>query len=174
VAGWVAKPDDGVGAEGCCYFPDARQTLAYVQSQKKKMVIQEFIPGIAASMSLLCHAGQVRLLASNRQLFRFTAGKGHLDSVVVNGLPQYSSQFETLAKDIAGVLPGLQGYVGVDVIVSDKGPLVVEINPRLTTAYAGLRQSLGSNPAEWILSIFRTGHLPECNPLNRMPVTVSI
>lgn len=174
VAGWVAKPDDGVGAEGCCYFPDAQQTLAYVQSQKKRMVMQEFIPGIAASMSLLCHAGQVRLLASNRQLFRFTAGKGHLDGVVVNGLPQYSDRFETLAKDIAGVLPGLQGYVGVDVIVSDNGPLVVEINPRLTTAYAGLRQSLGSNPAEWILSIFTTGHLPECNPLGRMPVTVSI
>ena len=173
-AGWVAKPDDGVGSEGCCYFPDARQTLAYIQSQKKRMVVQEFVPGIAASMSFLCHSGQARLLASNRQLFRFTAGKGHLEGVVVNGLPRYSVQFEILAKDIADILPGLRGYVGVDVIISDNGPLVVEINPRLTTAYAGLRQSLGANPAEWILSIFRTGQLPEINPLDRMPVTVSI
>jgi len=172
--GWVVKPDDGVGAEGCCYFPEARQVLAYVQSQKKRMIVQEFIPGIAASMSLLCYGGQARLLASNRQLFRFTVGTGHLDGVVVNGLPQYTDQFSTLAQDIAGAIPGLHGYVGVDVIVSDQGPLVVEINPRLTTAYAGLRQSLGYNPAEWILSIFRTGSLPECNLLNQAPVTVSL
>lgn len=172
--GWVVKPDDGVGAEGCCYFTEARQALAYVQSQKKKMIVQEFIPGIAASMSLLCYDGRARLLASNRQLFRFVAGTGHLDGVVVNGLPQYTDQFKTLANDIAGAIPGLQGYVGVDVIVSDTGPLVVEINPRLTTAYAGLRQSLGSNPAEWILSVFRTGYLPECSLLNQVSVTVSI
>ena len=173
-AGWVVKPDDGVGADGCCFFPDARQALAHVQSQRKKTIVQKFIPGIAASMSLLCYKGQVRLLASNRQLFRFTAGTGHLDGVVVNGLPQYTDQFKTLAEDIAHALPGLQGYVGVDVIVSDNGPLVVEINPRLTTAYAGLRQSLGRNPAEWILSLFRTGQLPEFNLLNQVPVTVSI
>ena len=173
-AGWVAKPDDGVGAEGGCYFPDARQAFAYVHSQGKKMVVQEYFSGIAASMSLLCYGGQVRLLASNRQLFRFIAGKGQLDGVVVNGLPQYNDQFKTLAKNICDVVPGLQGYVGVDVIVSDDGPLVVEINPRLTTAYAGLRQSLGSNPAEWILSTFRTGHLPEFSLLNQAPVTVSI
>ena len=173
-AGWVAKPDDGVGAEGCCYFQDARQAFAHVHAQRKKMVVQEYISGIAASMSLLCHGGQARLLANNRQLFRFIEGKGQLDGVVVNGLPQYNDQFKTLANDIARSLPGLQGYVGIDVIISDNGPLVVEINPRLTTAYAGLRQSLGSNPAEWILSIFRMGYLPEFSILNQAPVTVSI
>jgi predicted ATP-grasp superfamily ATP-dependent carboligase len=173
-AGWVAKPDDGVGSEGCCYFPDARQTLEYIQSQRKRMIVQKFVPGIPASMSLLCHAGQVRLLACNRQLFRFTEGKGHLEGVVVNGLPEYFDQLETLAQGITDIFPGLQGYVGVDVIIADNDPLVVEINPRLTTAYAGLRQSLGANPAEWVLSVFKTGHMPEIDLLDRIPVTVCI
>ena len=172
--GWVVKPDDGVGAEGCYHFLDLQQMLAYVKSQENHVFVQEFIPGIAASMSLLCHEGQVRLLASNRQLFQFTAGQGHLQGVVVNGLMQYSSQFAAMAKDIADSLPGLHGYAGVDVVISEHGPLAVEINPRLTTAYAGLRQSLGSNPVEWILSTFRTGHLPEFKMTNSEPVTVSI
>ena len=172
--GWVAKPDDGVGAEGCCYFPDLEQMRTYVKSQKKKLVIQEFIPGIAASMSLLCHAGRAHLLASNRQMFHFSNGRGHLQGVIVNGLPEYATQFDKIGNDIAGSLPGLSGYVGVDVVISESGILVVEINPRLTTAYAGLRRSLGKNPAEWILSIFETGHLPELEMMHGLRVTVSL
>jgi len=174
LTGWVVKPDDGIGAEGCYYFPDARQVVVCIQAQSKRMIVQKYIPGISASMSVLCHGGRARLLASNRQIFRFTHGKGHLEGVVVNGLPEYFIQFESLATDITDSLPGLQGYVGVDVIISDNGPLVVEINPRLTTAYAGLRQSLGINPAEWILSMFRTGKMPETSLPEPVPVTVSI
>lgn len=172
--GWVVKPDDGVGAEGCCFFPRLEQMLTYVRSQKKRMIIQEFIPGIAASMSILCHAGRALLLASNRQMFHFSNGRGHLQGVIVNGLPEYATQFNEIANDIADSLPGLSGYVGVDVVISDNGPLVVEINPRLTTAYSGLRRSLGKNPAEWILSIYETGFLPELEMMHGLPVTVSL
>ena len=38
---------------------------------------------------------------------------------------------------------------------------VVEINPRLTTSYVGLRQSLDLNPAELILSIWQNREFPE-------------
>ena len=172
--GWVVKPDDGVGAEGCYHFTDIQQMRNYVKLQKRQVIVQEFIPGIAASMSLLCHEGKAQLLASNEQLFQFRGGKGHLQGVVVNGLKQYTSQFGDMGNDIAGSLPGLKGYVGIDVVISENGPLVVEINPRLTTAYTGLRHSLGINPAEWILSIFKTGHLPAPENTNGMPVTISI
>jgi len=173
-SGWVVKPDDGVGAEGCFHFMEKKQMLDYMKSQKKRMVVQEFVPGIAASMSVLCHDGQAQLLASNRQLFSFNEGKGHLQGVVVNGLPQFADHFEDLAKNIAGCLPGLRGYVGIDVVIGDNGPLVVEINPRLTTAYAGLRRSLGKNPVEWILSTFKTGYLPAGKKIHGIPVTVNM
>jgi predicted ATP-grasp superfamily ATP-dependent carboligase len=45
----------------------------------------------------------------------------------------------------------LWGYVGVDLVLADAGPIVLEINPRLTTSYCGLRDALGINPAALVL-----------------------
>ena len=36
-------------------------------------------------------------------------------------------------------LPGLRGYVGVDVVLTASDAVVIEVNPRLTTAYLGVR-----------------------------------
>jgi predicted ATP-grasp superfamily ATP-dependent carboligase len=49
-------------------------------------------------------------------------------------------------------VPGLRGYVGVDVMLSDAGAVVIEINPRLTTAYLGIRQAVRENVAELALA----------------------
>jgi predicted ATP-grasp superfamily ATP-dependent carboligase len=51
-------------------------------------------------------------------------------------------------------VPGLRGYVGVDLIVPAKESapvIVVEINPRLTTSYLGYRALTQGNLAEWLL-----------------------
>ena len=64
----------------------------------------------------------------------------------------YWPQFEFIANRIAQTLPDLAGYVGIDVIVDDDEIIVVEINPRLTTSYIGLRESIGANPAELIIN----------------------
>jgi tyramine---L-glutamate ligase len=45
--------------------------------------------------------------------------------------------------------------VGVDIIVTPAGPVVIEINPRLTTSYVGLKASIGRNPAGLILSLLQ-------------------
>ncbi|HEU5303158.1 MAG TPA: ATP-grasp domain-containing protein, partial [Gemmatimonadales bacterium] len=45
------------------------------------------------------------------------------------------------------------GYVGVDLILTRHGPAVLEINPRLTTSYCGLRQAVGVNTAAVVLSL---------------------
>jgi predicted ATP-grasp superfamily ATP-dependent carboligase len=52
------------------------------------------------------------------------------------------------------VLPGLDGYVGFDLIVPAKSPdhpLLVEVNPRLTTSYLGYRALAAENLAERLL-----------------------
>ena len=57
--------------------------------------------------------------------------------------------------------PGLDGFIGIDVILTEEGPVVVEINPRVTTAYAGLRQALGLNPATLLPALAAgTGEAP--------------
>jgi predicted ATP-grasp superfamily ATP-dependent carboligase len=50
------------------------------------------------------------------------------------------------------VIPGLAGYVGIDLLLPDGGdPLIVEINPRLTTSYVGYRRIYSTPiPQRWL------------------------
>jgi predicted ATP-grasp superfamily ATP-dependent carboligase len=61
-------------------------------------------------------------------------------------------------------VPGLRGFVGVDVVVGDDpdggGDAVIEINPRLTTSYAGLRQVARFNLAAALLAVAEGGDPP--------------
>ena len=129
--------------------------------------------GIAASLSIVCHQGRAILLACNRQQFKFDHGYGKLHSITVNALVKYWKQFYTIAKGIAKVEQGLSGYIGVDLIVAATGEvIVVEINPRLTTAYVGLRRSILKNPAPYILSYCRDYQLAEIDPTCVQPIDV--
>jgi ATP-grasp domain-containing protein len=60
---------------------------------------------------------------------------------------------EPLPRAIAGTIPGLAGYVGVDLIFTPLGPIVVEVNSRLTTAYVGLTEAVDINVAAVILGV---------------------
>jgi predicted ATP-grasp superfamily ATP-dependent carboligase len=83
-------------------------------------------------------------------------GKLHLDGLTVAALPVDDSH-RRLARAVARALPGLWGYAGVDFVRGADGPVVVEINPRLTTSYCGLRRALGSNVAAWVLALTQRG-----------------
>ncbi len=171
--GWVIKPDDGVGGEGCYLFTDLsalQQHITFLSS--KNFIVQEYIPGIPASISMLCLNGQACVLGCNEQLFAFENGKGHLSGVVVNNMQEYQQEFEKIAREVANAIDGLAGYVGVDLVITEQGPVVIEINPRLTTAYAGLASSLGENPAEMIMTLMQNGRFPELHEVNYQPVTV--
>ena len=44
-------------------------------------------------------------------------------------------------------MPGLQGYVGVDLVLGEETCWLIEINPRPTTSYVGLRRVIDLNMA---------------------------
>jgi predicted ATP-grasp superfamily ATP-dependent carboligase len=53
---------------------------------------------------------------------------------------------------VADALPGLRGFVGIDLIWNEeRGPVLIEVNPRVTTAYVGLSRRLGRNLAADVL-----------------------
>ena len=174
-SGWVIKPDDGVGADACYLFTDQYSLHQYISELgQEKIVVQEYIHGIPASISMVCHEGKTVVLGCNQQLFTFNNGKGRLNGIIVNGLHKFIGQFTNIAEQIGTVVNGLSGYVGIDLIIADQGPLVLEINPRLTTAYAGLRQSLDCNPAELIISVIKNGQFPVMPEYKYYPVTVNL
>ncbi len=172
---WVIKPDDGVGADGCYFCEDNESLNKLITSINiKNFIIQKFQSGIPASLSMICYQGTAQLLSCNQQLFEFENGRGVLKGIVVNGLLDHWQEFNVLAHNIAQADTGLKGYIGVDLIITDSGPVVVEINPRLTTSYVGLRKSLSLNPAELIMSIWQNNAIPIIDKQSLLAVNLSL
>lgn len=158
---WVVKPDDGAGSEDTTVVADAGAARAALRDKGTGFVAQPWIDGEALSLSLLCAGGEARLLSCNRQRVRLTGGRVSLAGIAVNAEAARARRFIPLAGCIAGAIPGLWGHVGVDLIMRAEGPVVLEVNPRLTTSYCGLGRALGMNPALPVLELARTGRLPE-------------
>lgn len=160
----VIKPDDGVGCDGVYRLDDpAAWAVRASAPLPANTLVQPWVAGPALSLSALFYRGDARLLTVNRQLIE-TGPDGALllRGCEVDSVADESGVYAGLARRIAKAVPELAGYVGVDFIQSAAGPLVLEINPRLTSSYAGLRQALGINPAALVLELFERAALPDC------------
>jgi predicted ATP-grasp superfamily ATP-dependent carboligase len=151
---WIAKPIDGAGCADTAVFENPHQLDAWMQTRKESHIIQPFVEGIPASLSMLCKAGKAYLLTCNRQKISFYDAKVEYQGGVVNDLTDYRDVFQYLAVKIAQAFSGLAGYVGVDLIVNGDDIYVLEINPRLTTSYVAMHQACGVNPARMLLDLF--------------------
>ncbi|MGF1612113.1 MAG: ATP-grasp domain-containing protein [Kiloniellales bacterium] len=155
--GWVVKPDDGAGCEETRLF-ETREALRRCRERSTdaaRITVQPFVPGPALSLSLLCRDGRAVLLSCNRQLVDCVAGRFRFHGVEVGGHDAKRAGYEAIVARIAAAIPGLWGYVGVDLIEAEEGPLVLEVNPRLTTSYAGLALHLSCNPAALVLDLLQ-------------------
>lgn len=168
----VLKPRDGAGAEGIKLFSNGTDLHNYciahglTQDSAQDWIVQPYQAGQPVSMAMLAKDGQAWLLSCNQQHIAQCADHTHGDYFKrfcytgwqVNGLPSFWQTFSLLANQIAGAIPALKGYVGVDMILNSSSNhsalLVLEINPRLTTPYAALQRSLGVNPAGLLLDLF--------------------
>jgi tyramine---L-glutamate ligase len=160
---WVVKPDDGAGCEGLELLPSHTEATARLASGGG-LVAQPWLQGEPWSLSLLCVAGDAHLLACNRQQTAWDGQQLRLQSILANARPPAGLALDQLGSAIAAAIPGLWGYVGVDLVLGANGPVVLEANPRLTTSYCGLPAALDRNVAALILDLCRTGELPHPVP----------
>ncbi len=151
---WLAKPNDGAGSSDAACFNNADDLQDWIVRNDKQHthVIQPFQLGDSASISCVIKNGKAQLLSCNTQTIEINNHRLSYKGGVVNGMRQHWVKFECVANQIAEALPDLAGYVGIDMIVDHDTIIVVEINPRLTTSYVGLRESIGCNPAELIIN----------------------
>ena len=61
-------------------------------------------------------------------------------------------QISEIIRRVGAALGGLRGYIGFDFVFTGEEPVLVEINPRLTTSYIGYRELATANLAEWIVN----------------------
>jgi predicted ATP-grasp superfamily ATP-dependent carboligase len=64
------------------------------------------------------------------------------------------------AEKVIDCFPGLKGYIGVDLILNEKGPVIVDVNPRLTTSFIGLSRVAGFNFGDAITNAALKNELP--------------
>lgn len=160
---WIVKPDDGAGAMATCVHNTqaaAREDLERRRFRGEAAVLEAWVAGEPLSLSLLCSAGHAELLSVNRQQLTIDAFGGlSFVGVQINVLPRTDARFAALrgwAQTLARLVPGLHGHVGVDLVWhAQRGPVLIEINPRVTMAYVGLSAALERNLAAALLAAHR-------------------
>ncbi len=174
---WVIKPDDGVGCEGTRVIrtPEMLEQVRNSTNNDNNLIIQPLMPGIAESLSILCDGKNALLLSINQQIITIDDDRFTLSACRVNVADTGLFQYQRLIASIAQSFPGLWGYVGIDLITQHGVPKVLEINPRLTTPYAGLKAALGINTASMILDMIDAPLTPyHQNAYNRKSVAIEL
>jgi len=162
VSRWVVKPDDGAGAVATRVhrtFDGALADVAHRKGSGTFATIEPWVDGEPMSVSLLCRPGQAELLSINRQQIRIDVGGTlHYDGVQVAAVALDDARADALrdtALRVVRAMPGLRGFVGIDIVWNPHcGPVVIEVNPRVTCAYAGLSAALKRPLAAEIVAMF--------------------
>ncbi len=164
---WVVKPDDGAGSVATQVHDSlAAAHAAQCQAPQGSVTLEPWVDGDALSLSLLCSGAGTELLSINRQHIGIDAqGQVSYGGVSVDAIPLHDARgapLAALAGRVGQAIPGLRGFVGVDVVWHlAQGPVVIEVNPRVTCAYVGLSARLGRNLAAEILGRPRAGRREE-------------
>jgi len=146
----VRKPRFGAGAEGLERIPDWE---SWTTSEMPDRLVESFQAGISVSVSALLQDDKLQLLPSGRQDVDLDAGVYRGGVIPLE--PCFRQRAASLARRALQAMPRSRGFVGVDMVLGDnpagEDDVVIEINPRITTSYVGLRVATGLNLAAAIL-----------------------
>jgi hypothetical protein len=148
----VLKPRDGAGSQGIeriATRPAGRTNC------DTAMRLEAFCPGTAASVAVLCGPRQIVPLAPCLQRLD-AASLAYLGgSLPIE--PGLARRAARLAVQAIGTFDNPLGYIGVDLILgnaaSGADDVVIEINPRITTSYVGLRALARGNLAASMIDV---------------------
>jgi predicted ATP-grasp superfamily ATP-dependent carboligase len=127
-------------------------------SRPGTLLMQRHVAGTPASVSILTDGCRAMALAVNEQTVRAARRFSYHGGVTPLEHPA-SHRAVHSALRACHALPGLRGYVGVDLVLTRTEAFVIEVNARLTTAYLGVRSALDANVAAMALSAW-AGTLP--------------
>jgi len=166
----VVKPARGAGSQGLGLARGPGELRRAVDTARRAttagtVVLQQYVRGAAASVSLLANGRDAVAVTVNAQTiaapprFSYRGGETPFDH-------PSAPRAIAAALDACRALPGLRGFVGVDVVLTGAGVSVIEVNPRLTTAYLGVRAAVDENVAALALAAC-AGALPAAPRLRR-------
>jgi len=164
----VLKPRWGAGSQATLLVRTPAELSsgleqARVEASGEEMLLQSFVCGLPASVAFLIGPRDRVALAAAEQTLSMD-GRFHYLGGVVPLPPPLAGRAERTAGRAVAAVSGLAGYVGVDVILGGaadgSADCVIEINPRLTTSYVGLRTLAEDNLADTLLRVRQGQEVP--------------
>ncbi|WP_410507618.1 ATP-grasp domain-containing protein [Methanosarcina hadiensis] len=129
---------------------------------EKEIVVQQFLEGTPASVSLLSKEKESMAIAVNEQLVGIPWFSRLPFAYCGNITPfrtKCAGEMEALSEELVLEL-GLMGSNGIDFLVTEKGPVVLEVNTRFQGSLDTVEKAMGINLFEAHIGCFR-GELPE-------------
>lgn len=154
----VAKPVDGVACQGIKVIESSEELEKVIASSDSRMILQRFVEGEAASVSILSNGKTALPLSLNKQNIEYNNGRLEYNGGTTPFKHEMAADALLVAKRAVESIDGLRGYVGVDLILSDK-IYVVELNSRITTPYIALRKLIDINLGKAIIAAVN-GEIP--------------
>lgn len=164
----VLKPRCGAGSQATMLLQtpaELREALEQARSagHAHDMILQPFVAGQPASVSFLIGPRGCIPLAPAEQTLS-TDGRFHYLGGVVPLPPLLAGRAVLIAGRAVATVSGLAGYVGADVVLGGAADgshdRVIEMNPRLTTSYVGLRALAEDNLAGVLLRVWQGDDVP--------------
>ncbi|HTU24088.1 MAG TPA: ATP-grasp domain-containing protein [Pirellulales bacterium] len=162
----VLKPVAGAGSLGIRWI-DEPGRLPVLPAAGGRWRLERFCAGMAASVVLLCGPAGIEALPACRQRLADPARFPDEPFAYRGGECPLPAPFDERARRLAqravqslATVPARPlGWLGVDLVLgADPGgadDVVIEINPRLTTSYVGLRRLAEGNLAAALLAAVR-------------------
>lgn len=148
----VVKRRDGAGSDSTFLVSSPNEFVEAINSCPGPMIAQEYIPGRAASVAFLIGPDHIIPLLPAFQLIS-TDGRFRYEGGALPIEPGLAERTIEVGTQAIQCVPGSFGYVGFDLILGESADVAIEINPRLTTSYVGLRALAETNLAAVLLDV---------------------
>lgn len=168
----IIKPDDGAGSELIFRFEHKDQikrffnTLTENLDVNRNYLVQEYIKGDDLSISIINTTNPKKTKIMDQVILSInTQELQHVDTnKEFHYLGGFSpvDNYEVLRDKLVEILKfmdltNFRGYFGIDFIKkADNSIYFIEINPRLTTSYIGIRNILDYNPLGLLLNQYNS------------------
>lgn len=163
----IIKPSKGISCEGVSIVHNGKKLKKAIANIKKRaysneVIAQELINGINVSICLLSSDNKARAISLNKQ--NLTIAEPDNISEYKGGIVPFESPLKkkafALAEKTINSIEDLKGFIGIDLILTNNDVVVIEINPRLTTSYIGLRKVTNINLAKTLIDCHFEKNIP--------------
>ena len=134
------------------FIREANKKNELEEYYSENMIVQPFIDGDHYSLSVFFSNSNFRLLTINKQNIATTNCMLRLKSLIINVNQNLYLDILPIISNIKKSLPGLFGFVGIDFLLRGREIYIVEINPRLTTSFSGLYETIGCNMIDLLIN----------------------